>query len=339
MNVVLFTPADVTPPRDAAARLTRVADYTEAFLVKWMKHWGYPPAREKIFERNADRSLRVLFVQGMEKRASGKYDQPGFEAEIWNQAIPKYQLGRHQHVWWISVYLGDPPLRFRGFEGRGNVKSGGNALTNYLNARGEIRLSDDLAAPFPEAFSLKGAMHELGHAFGLPHNGPLRAQNLGMPLMGPTIDSYRTRTKTTETRGYLSAASAAMLWKHPVFAGTAKDRELMPSVQVADLRLNRPTGARSWRLSGVLESNYSAHSVVVLDSVETLQETYWQKSYVARIQKDGRFECEISEPTGVDGTFKLLFCFDNGAVTGDGKDYGIQGVLERQYRASGQLVP
>ncbi len=63
-----------------------------------------------------------------------------------------------------------------------------------------------------------------------------------------------------------------------MFAGTAKDRDLMPRVQVADLRLNRPNGARSWRLSGVLESNYSAHSVVVLDSVEELQETYWQKS-------------------------------------------------------------
>ncbi|MDQ3621590.1 MAG: hypothetical protein M3463_03750 [Verrucomicrobiota bacterium] len=71
--------------------------------------------------------------------------------------------------------------------------------------RGEIRLSDDLPAAFPEAFSLKGAMHKLGHAFGLPHNGPLQAQDLGMPLMGPTIDNYRKRTKTNEARGYLSA--------------------------------------------------------------------------------------------------------------------------------------
>src|ERR1051326_2809538 len=123
VNVVLFTPADVAPPKGAVQRLTQVGDYTEAFLVKWMQHWGYPPARERFLDRNPDGTVRVLFVSGKEKRASGKYNKPGFEVEVRQSANAKYQLGQHGHVWWIWVYLGDPPLRFEGFEGRGTMRA------------------------------------------------------------------------------------------------------------------------------------------------------------------------------------------------------------------------
>ena len=342
VNVVLFTPADVTPPKDAVQRLTQVGNYTEAFLAKWMKQWGYTPAREKFLDRNPDGSVRVLFVTGKEKLASGKYDKPGFEAEVWNQATPKYNLGRHRHVWWIWVYLGDPPLRFQGFEGRGNVRNGGNAFANYLNATGEIRVTDALGAPFLEEFALKGTIHELGHALGLPHNGPLEKQSLGMPLMGATIANYRQRTRSSETHGYLSAASAAMLWRHPVFSGTAEKRDVMPVFTVDALTTTYDAATKSVKLRGVLKSDTPAHSVVVLDSVPKVHDTYWQKPYVARAGADGQFEVAITEPSTQDGTLRLLVCFENGAVSGDGKDYGIQGALDKTYRASSrgyQLTP
>jgi hypothetical protein len=342
VNVVLFTPADVKPPGDAVQRLTQVGNYTETFLAKWMKQWGYPPVRERFLERNPDGSVRVLFVSGKEPLASGKYGKPGFEAEVWNQATPKYNLRRHRHVWWIWVYLGDPPLRFQGFEGRGTVSNGGNAFANYLNVRGEIRVTDPLGAPFLDEFSLKGAMHELGHGLGLPHDGPLERQALGMPLMGATIANYRTRTRSKETQGYLSPASAAMLWRHPVFSGTAKDRDLMPSFTVSGLETIHDAATNSVKLRGALKSDIGAHSVVVLDSVPGVHETYWQKSYVARIGVGGQFEVQITEPSAKSGTLRILFCFENGAVTGDGKDYGVQGTLEKPYRASNrgyQITP
>jgi len=342
VNVVLFTPADVAPPKDAVRRLTQVGDYTEAFLVKWMKHWGYPPVREKFLERNPDGSVRVLFVSGKEQRASGKYNQPGFEVEVRQSANAKYQLGQHGHVWWIWIYLGDPPLRFQGYEGRGTARSGGTAFVNYLNAAGEIRVTDDIGAPFPERFALKGAMHELGHGLGLPHNGPLDKQPLGMPLMGANIPNYRQRTRDSETRGYLSPASAAMLWRHPVFTGSAKDRSVKPKFSVAGLATIYDASTKNVRLRGVLKSDYAAHSVVVFDNVPGVHEAYWQKPYVARVAKDGQFEVRITEPSGKDGTLRLMFCFENGASSGDSRTYGIASALEKPYHATGdgyQLAP
>lgn len=342
INLVLFTPADVTPPKDATRRLTQVADYTEAFLVKWMKHWGYPPAREKFLDRNPDGTARVLFVAGKEKRASGKYDKPGFEVEVRQSANAKYQLGQHGHVWWVWVYLGDPPLRFEGFEGRGMMRTGGTAFANYLNAPGEIRVTDEIGAPFLEMFALKGGIHELGHALGLPHVGPLDKLPLGMPLMGANIPNYRRHTGKNETRGYVSAAEAAMLWKHPVFTGTAKDRNVTPKFTVTGLTTVYDLLTKSVRLRGVLKTDYPAHSVVVFDSVPEVHENYWQKPYVARIGKDGRFEVVITEPGIENGTLRLLFCFDNGASSGNSQTYGIASMLEKPYQVtqgSYQLAP
>jgi hypothetical protein len=149
--------------------------------------------------------------------------------------------------------------------------------------------------------------------------------------MGANIPDYHKQTRTRETQGYMTEASAAMLWKHPIFSGTAADRDRLPSVSVTGLNTAKGTG-RSIRLSGTLKSDGTAHSVVVLDSVPGIHETYWQKPYVARIGEDGRFDVDLTEPAGKPGTLKLLFCFDNGAVTGDGKGYGISNTHNRNYR-------
>src|SRR5690606_18294486 len=127
-------------------------------------------------------------------------------------AIEKYELDQTLDVWWVWVYAGDPPVRFQSFLGSGNAAQGGLSQVNYTNIAGKIAVDDDIASPFLEEITLKGCIHEFGHALGLPHNGPLEQADLGMPLMGATIINYRNRMKNKERRGYLSDASAAILW-------------------------------------------------------------------------------------------------------------------------------
>lgn len=330
LNVVLYTAADVAAPDGVHQRLTAVADYTERFLVQGLKQWGYPPAREQIFDREKDGQVRLYRVAGTLRAAAVNARTAQLPAEVWNTVVPKYSLGRHRHVWWIWVYLGSSNrlIDYRGF---GDSIDGGAALVNYSDQMGEIKMDADMAADFHAEFTLKGCIHELGHAFGLSHAGPKRLDTAGMSLMGGTIDVYRRRVQNSETRVELLESSAAMLWKHPIFSGTTRDRGRLPSVRLDNLVITSQAPADRLVLSGRLHADRHAHSVIVADDAPPTQTDYWRKTYTARVKPDGEFDVAVDEPSGTDGTLKILFCFDNGVVTGDGKRQGLEGAIVRKY--------
>jgi hypothetical protein len=174
-----------------------------------------------------------------------------------------------------------------------------------------------MGAPVHDAFTLKGCIHELGHALGLPHIVPRFKERLGNTLMGPNWAEYGRAAGTKEARAYLSAAGAAMLWKHFVFSGTAEHRGVLPSVRVQGYRARYDRARGEIEVTGKLVSDGTAHSVVLTDDAPN-QEDYWRKAYVARLGSDGRFTIRVNEPSRSKGTFRLLFCFENGALTGDG---------------------
>jgi hypothetical protein len=338
VQIVFLTPADVEAPDGVRERLTQSADYTEAMLVKWMKAWKYPPKREKIFQRNADGSVKIHFVKSPDSLASGKF--PLKDGNLARKgkllAKDKYNIPPTLVVWWVWVYVGDPPKKYSSYLGSGNAAQGGLSQVNYVNLPGKIAVGDKMARPFLKELTFKGTVHEFGHALGLPHNGPLVTRDLGMPLMGATIFNYRRRMKNKEERVYLSEASAAILWKHPLFTGTAKRRYARPKIAWKDVDVKNDQKKRVVRLTGRVTSDVPVHSVIVYDTVPKIQQTYFQKPYVARVAKDGTFEVTISEPVDVkaDGTLKLVACCENGTMTGDGKKRGIGSAHEINYRTS-----
>ena len=337
-RIVFLTPADVHPPAGVSTRLTQVADYTEAMLVKWMKVWDYPPNRDQIFQRNADGTVKILFVKSPDTLASGKF--PLKDGNLSRKgkllAKQKFKIPKTLDVWWVWVYVGDAPMKYSSFRGSGNAAVGGLSECKYVNLPGEVSPEDKLANPFLTNLTLKGTIHEFGHALGLPHNGPLVKLDLGMPLMGATIINYRRRMKNREQRGYVTEASAAILWKHPLFTGTARRRYLVPKVQWHDIGLKNNLRKRVVHLTGRITSNVPAHSVIVYDTAPDVRTMYFQKPYVARVQKDGTFDIAISEPVvpGANGTLKLVACCENGTMTGDGKLRGLKSAHEINYRTS-----
>ncbi len=187
---------------------------------------------------------------------------------------------------------------------------------------------------FNSAYFLKATVHELGHAFGLSHLGPDTSLNLGNSLMGANVSVYVERKHSHADQVYLTEASAAILWKHPVFSGTVRDRQRQPSVKLVDYRPTYSRASNRITLAGKLVSDMHAHSVVVIDDLGDPRDQYWYRGHVARIASDGTFRVAIDHPAQADGHFWILFCFDNGMVTGDGAGVvpNDRGDIKKEYR-------
>jgi hypothetical protein len=81
-------------------------------------------------------------------------------------------------------------------------------------------------------------------------------------------------------------------------------------------------------------SDMLAHSVIVIDDLGNPGDEYWFRSHAARIARDGTFRVAIDRPARADGHFRILFCFDNGMVTGDGAGvvWNDRGEIKKSYR-------
>lgn len=55
---------------------------------------------------------------------------------------------------------------------------------------------------------------------------------------------------------------------------------------------------------------------------------------VARVEPDGRFQVAVERPARADGQFRILFCFDNGMVTGNGVGvvFANRGAIRKGYK-------
>ncbi len=335
IRVVFFTPADLAVPAGAPARLTKIADSTERFFFDEMKRNAYPPSVGRACSAgNPDGSVEVIQVKGDQPVASGKYAKPDYAWDVIQRATRQYQVAGEGHVWWIFIYVGDRPTRFNDWRGVGCVRDGGWAMVNYDTIPGEIRPDIGIGEGFNAQYFLKGTIHELGHAFGLHHVGPDVALGMGNTLMGPNNSVYAAKGYSKADQVYLSESEAARLWKHPIFSGTNKDRVLQPAVKLLDYKPRYSRTEDRLTIAGKLVADQPAHSVVVVDDRGKPGDEYWFRGHAARLAPDGTFKVEIAKPAKADGHLRIMFCFDNGMVTGDGAGvvFDDPGEIRKSYR-------
>lgn len=334
LNMVLFVPSDVEPPPGVQRRFAQIAAITEEFLVKEMTKNGYAPTVTTPFPRDDSGNYKFLFIRGEHPVDSGKYDKPGFHFEVINSAVQKYELSKDRHVWWIWVYLGDPPKRYSDYRGSGNSIDGGWAMCNYTNLPGELDPKLPLAGGFHQDLTLKACIHELGHGFGLPHLGPMSRDRRGNTLMGPQTKIYHNKVNDRENDVYMCDVTAAMLWKHPIFSGSVAKRLQMPKFEMTSCEGEFNRSGRYLEITGEIQSDIPAHSVVVIEEAPNGGAYYFRKSFAGKVDENGRFRVKVTELEREEGDLRVLFCFENGVNTGDGKGHGDKSGLTIPYRVT-----
>ncbi len=331
-RIILVIPQGAKPQKGYQDRLASVATRTEKFFADWMKHWDREIERAEFFERNPDGSVKVTLTKVKPKHG------PNAQAslvEIRRLAIAsaKQQLQikkRTRVLWWIFYdYPG-----VKGFRGGGNSKYG-SAINAYPAGAGLIDQNAHLASNKMSGTKIKGMIHEFGHALGLPHNGPRLELDLGNSLMGPIGQKFRKKTGSKDTRVYLNEASAALLWQHPIFKAGAPPKPVQPKRIKIDQLQAEESATGKIKISGILQSDLDAHSVVIFDSDSgKFKENYWSRSHVGTITNDGRFAVLFKSPHS-QGKLFLSFCYNNGINTADGRRQTLQkSVIEIAYRGN-----
>ena len=333
VHVILFVPSDVKPPIAYQQRVDQIVNYTEAFLRREFKRWGH----ENVvmpFRRTANGRVEVTLMRGREKVS--QYKPVTVRAEVMDALRQKQKLDGARQVWWILVYAGDPPARFASFLGGVGQEIGGWSVCNFDTTPGRIDPAAELGSEFLEKMALKGMIHELGHAFGLPHVGPLAGDDAGNTLMGPTHYNYRRVMRIDQPRVYLSEAEAAMLSLHPAFRGAPDERGPLPKVEVTGMKYAVAAGNRTILVSGRVRAPGRAVYALVADESEARPGEYWTKTYVGKIDPAGAFTVVVTEPSESNGTLKTWFVFEGGAQTGDGRLRGRESGIPKAYTYGGR---
>jgi hypothetical protein len=229
------------------------------------------------------------------------------------------------------VYAGEPPAKFAGYLVGFGPEIGGWSDCNFDTTPGRIDPKVSLGVDFLEKLTLKGMLHELGHGFQLPHIGPLRRDNAGNTLMGPTHINFRRAAPAREDRVYLSQAEAALFSNHPAFRGTADERGPLPKPDVQNLKYTVNRQSNSFVVTGRVRAQQQPVYALVADESDARPGEYWTKTYVGKVSADGAFEVIVSEPSESAGTLKTWFAFPGGAQTGDGKSRGRESGIAKAY--------
>lgn len=330
LQIVLFTPSDVDLPDDYNQRMKEVTDYAEWFYKKWLNEWGYPCENPLKIRKDKEGYPIIWKIKGEQSQASGAYDKLGYaDTEVIPAVMKKYNITGENQTWWIFSYPGPSKSAYRG----GGSFMGGKASVNFIPNTGQLILpqNDELAQGTAATFKLKAAIHELTHALGISHIGPIYSDKLGNSLMGPTNKTYHKKMDGNENRVYLTKATTALLWKHPLFAGDYDNVTASPTVEITDYKavFNEEDGVIT--VTGKLNSNLKAHSVVIANESDSDLSDYWRKTFTGKVNDDGTFSCDISELSQAGGEFIIVFCFNNGAISGRSGSFGVTKGTRKSY--------
>jgi hypothetical protein len=334
VRIVCFVPSDRQPIDGYVERLDRVMTEVQRFYRDGMEAAGYGRKAFRL-DRDSKGRVRVDLVRGRHPARMYGRNAAGAVRDEVKTALAQKEINVDRQTLVIFQVL----LTWQGHKASevGPYVGAGNHLNGtawvYDDERLDPRLLDCKApggyygrpcslGEFNSHY-IGGVAHELGHAFGLPHDCQRQAERAkrGLSLMGGGNHTYGQEKRGEGPGTFLSDASAMLLACSRPFAGEQKDARSRPHGRLTDLDAEFKDDKLV--LTGAVVARPPAFGIAALNDWAKIPADYDAVSWTCKIDDGGRFRLEIGEMRPGLSQLRLKVCHVSGATTDFAFDYEV----------------
>jgi hypothetical protein len=305
VRIIYFIPTDRQPEADFRDRLDRVLTNVQQFYRLGMEQNGYGQITFEL-DRESDGALRIYEVQGKAPMHDyGRNDYNKVRQEV-KTAMTQQGLDiDHETIIIFQLLLewqNHRAMEIGPYVGCGSPWNG--TAWVYDDAKLDAHLLSSCAAGgyYGNPCSLGqfnthyigGVAHELGHAFGLPHDCECNDDrpHRRYSLMSRGNHTYGQEQRNEGKGTLLSPASALPLSVHPLFTGNPKPTHGMTCRL---MNLHTSDAERMLILTGQAPGTPRVIGLVAHNDPIALPEDYDAVGWVCPVDQQGRFHLTIGD--------------------------------------------
>ena len=335
LKIVSFIPSDCKPFENREERLGRVMNHVRDFYSKGMEANGFG---KKTFELEWDApgKLRLYTVQGKKKQAEyGRNDSRIVRDEVKSALAEQYNIDIDKEVIVIFQSLlkweGDRTIELGPYVGSGNARSGtawvyDDPLLDAVNLSSKEPggyYNGPISIGQFNTHYVGGVAHELGHAFGLPHDCETDAERakLGASLMGSGNHTYGMELRGQGLGAFLSPASALQLSAVRAFVGDLPGNRNRGTWRVEDMTATFKDGKITF--TGKFTATPPVIGIIAYNDDMNIEGDYDAKTWIMKSDGDGRFSIEIGELKQTTYRLRLVAVHEGGQKSQTVYDYAV----------------
>ena len=335
VKVISFIPADMQPFENREERLGRVMTHVQEFFRKGMEAQGFGP-KTFALEWTEPGKLRVYTVKGQKNQSEyGRNDSSVVRNEVRAAMQAQHNININEE----AVIIFQQLLRWEGNVATelGPYVGGGSALSGTAWVYDDPLLdAAQLSSREPGGYYhrpvsigqfnthyIGGVAHELGHAFGVPHDKETDEQRrtLGTSLMGSGNHTYGNELRDQGLGSFLSAASALQLSTVRAFVGDRSGSRDRAAWRIDNLGATHRDGKITF--TGRFVATPPIVGIIAYNDDTNIQGDYDAKAWMVKTDASGRFNIEISDLTETDYQLRLVAVHQGGQKSQLRYDYSV----------------